>query len=245
MEKENFDFSSEQIEKWLDACSQSRDRNKYFEVLGKHSEKINLLRPDLEHLNEYLKNVSNSIVLISIYQEEQIGFGTGFAISENQIITNKHVVQGCSQNQIHLVTSNNKLRVTEIICDNRDDVALLAVESETPLPFLRLGKSQFVEPGESIIAIGFPYVENISHQENLYITKGTVSSIRPTTFCSERVFYLDAQIGRGMSGGPVINEYGEVIGVVTFTLKEVVTLESLHFAIPVQLIKNILSYKEI
>ena len=100
------------------------------------------------------------------------------------------------------------------------DLAVLHVsEDVTPL---RVGEFNFVEPDEQVIAIGFPRInltDNL-YDDNLYVSKGLVNSIRRPFQTQEKVIFLDALINHGNSGGPLFNELGEVIGINTMTLEQ-------------------------
>jgi S1-C subfamily serine protease len=72
--------------------------------------------------------------------------------------------------------------------------------------------------GERVLAIGFPVPGSSLHGENIYISRGIVNSLRKVDASSERVIFIDAKIGSGMSGGPLFNDLGEVVGIVTLLL---------------------------
>lgn len=71
--------------------------------------------------------------------------------------------------------------------------------------------------------------------ENIYVSTGHVNSIRRIPFSSERVIYMDAKIGRGMSGGPLVNDLGEAIGIVTMGIIDGL-LQPQPVALPIQLV---------
>lgn len=75
-----------------------------------------------------------------------------------------------------------------------------------------------------------------SHSENLYISTGYVNSIRKIEMVPERVIFMDAKIGAGMSGGPLFNSLGEVIGIVTMLYAEMLQ----PIALPIHLVKKYL-----
>jgi molecular chaperone DnaK len=81
---------------------------------------------------------------------------------------------------------------------------------------MRLGFSELVEVGEPVVAIGFPFAEpDVSFHENLLVDRGIVNRFRGSD-SSARIFELSIRAQPGMSGGPVFNDLGEVIGVVSF-----------------------------
>lgn len=112
---------------------------------------------------------------------------------------------------------------------------------------IRLGEFNFVEPGEQVLSIGFPSPSSRIHSENIYISKGIVNSIRTIDVSPERVIFIDAKIGRGMSGGPLINDLGEVVGIIALiryqigeSEKGIFAVEDQPVALPIHLIRNYL-----
>ena len=197
-------------------------RSEYTQMHLKYGQKFGLIYPDFNHLNTFVNAVKSSIVLIIVHHEFS---GTGFAIGKQLIVTNRHVVTGFDKSDIHIICDNKRiLKVESMEIDNNPaethDLAVLHVSGDvTPL---RVGEFNFVEPGEQVIAIGFPRL-NITgnlYDDNLYISKGLVNSIRAPFHTPEKVIYLDALINHGNSGGPLFNELGEVIGINTMTLAQ-------------------------
>jgi len=135
--------------------------------------------PDFNRLNSYLKVVVDSVFMIhGISQKHGTFSGTGFCIAPNLIVTNRHVVEHDAQQHIKIIGRDATYSVEQIELDPVNDIALLTVnESLKPL---RLGEFGFVEPGEQVLAIGFPSPSSNIHSENIYISKGIVNSIRKT-----------------------------------------------------------------
>lgn len=173
-----------------------------------------LIYPAFDHLNTYLKAVDESVFMIrGRSREHQVYSGSGFAVAPNTIVTNRHVVEEMVREQIVVVGKHTNYRVDQIDLDPINDLAVLRVSDE--LKPLRLGAFRFVEPGEQVVALGFPDPSSSRHSENIYISKGIINSIRKIDASSERVIFIDTKIGGGMSGGPLINALGEVVGIIT------------------------------
>ena len=211
-----------------------------------------MIYPDFNQLNAYLKLVDDSVFLIRVSSKQnRISVGSGFSISPTLIVTNRHVVEGANPADIEIQGKTNTYRITKIELDPYNDLAILSVRGN--LKPLRLGEFNFVEPGEQVLVIGFPRPESNSHSENIYISKGIVNSIRKVSAIAERGIFIDAKIGRGMSGGPLINDLGEVVGIVTLILigresdeKEQVFNEHQPVALPIYLVRKYLDgYKQI
>ena len=130
-----------------------------------------------------------------------------------------------------------------------DDVAILQLHPEsTPMTPLRLGFSELVEVGEQVMTIGFPSPENSGFEENLYCNIGLVNRIRQSQLCTERVLEVSIQLHGGISGAPILNRLGEVVGLLTFWTERKQALasgqihsEKLFYAIPVELLRRLLT----
>jgi molecular chaperone DnaK len=238
---------SKYIETLLICYKKAGDINKYKNAVSENKVILDNIIPDFNHLNNYLKSISNSVFLIEIHNEDgKIGNGSGFCISENLIVTNRHVVEGSSK--IKIIGFNKVFSPTKIDMDTQNDIAILHVSES--LKKLRIGVSEFIEPGEKVIAIGFPSAASNSFSENIYISHGVVNSIRKHEMSTDRVIFIDNKIGAGMSGGPIINDIGEIVGIVTFIQYHirnnesgVTALENQPVALPIHLITEMIKEK--
>ena len=119
-------------------------------------------------------------------------------------------------------------------------MALLKIQSEKPLPFIQLGDSNGIEPGEWVIAVGDPYGLGGT------VTAGIVSArgrdIGDTPYDS--FIQVDAPINRGNSGGPLFSQDGKVIGVNTAILSPSGGSIGIGFAIPSNTVKNVVTQLE-
>ena len=137
------------------------------------------------------------------------GAGTGFLIdSTGYILTNHHVIVGADRIMVRL-TDGRTLKAERVGSDPDTDIALIKVESPTPLPHAVLGDSDTLRVGEWVLAIGNPLAYDHT------VTVGVVSFIGRELFDSslDRYIQTDAAINFGNSGGPLINTRGEVIGI--------------------------------
>ena len=166
-------------------------------------------------------------------QREVPALGSGFIISEDgYIVTNNHVVENMDSITVAF-EDGRELEATVVGRDPKTDIALIRVESDTPLPALALGDSDAVRPGEWVVAIGNPY--GLEHT----VTAGIVSAkhriIGQGSY--DDFIQTDAAINPGNSGGPLINLAGEVIGINTAINPRANTI---GFAVPVNMPKIIL-----
>jgi serine protease Do len=137
------------------------------------------------------------------------GVGSGFIIDpKGYILTNFHVVDGASRITIGTL-SGERFRARVIGVDKETDLAVLKIDSDHELPFMKFGDSNAAQVGDWVLAIGSPFGLDQT------VTAGIISKKdRDTTTSSfQRFLQTDAAINRGNSGGPLVNMHGEAIGV--------------------------------
>jgi S1-C subfamily serine protease len=166
--------------------------------------------------------------------QQQQGQGSGFITrSDGVVLTNAHVVEGSSE--VHVTLPDGRSFSGKVLgADPLTDVAVVKVVA-SKLPVAPLGDSAKVRPGEWAIAIGNPLgLDNT-------VTAGIISAIQRTNALGEgqRVPYIqtDAAVNPGNSGGPLINDRGEVIGINTAIRQA--PGAGLSFAIPVNTARQI------
>jgi serine protease Do len=158
-----------------------------------------------------------AIVKIEAGQEK---IGTGFILDKTGVVaTNLHVVVGESMIRIKL-SDGSQYPVTQIDgVDPARDLALLQIRPNKELPTLKLGDSDAMSAGDQVVAIGNPLGFDNA------VTSGLISQVRPicgkadiaADKCRQELTLLQisAAISPGSSGGPLFNQYGEVVGVTT------------------------------
>ncbi len=195
---------------------------------------------------EYAFNkASSSVVGVVCYADEITSVdkcssqGSGIIItSDGYVITNAHVV-GNSKTAylIQIVTADGKTYNAGVVgVDSRTDIAVLKMDDAKDLTPATFGNSDDVELGEDIIVIGNP--GGLDFQNSL--TKGVVSATNREGSSSSLVKYIqtDAAINPGNSGGPIVNLYGQVIGIATSKIVSE-KYEGMGFAIPSVTTKSI------
>lgn len=151
--------------------------------------------------------------------------GSGFFISKKgYIITNAHVIKGCKSNK-KITNKGNSANFKVIAKDNGLDLALLKAEIDNR-HFLKISKDD-IGKVEKVIVAGYPLGKFLS--DDLKFTEGIVSSLKGFKGSTHEM-QIDAAINQGNSGGPVVNEYGELVGVAVATLSKEIT-EGINFAI--------------
>lgn len=181
--------------------------------------------------------------------QENVNMGSGFIISEDGlVVTNQHVI-GSNPGEIELYTPAGESFTAELLgSDELTDLALLRILSDETFPFLNLADSDDIIVGEWAIALGNPF--GLFDDGQPTVTVGVISAknrdFRPDPN-NPRVYIdmiqTDAAINRGNSGGPLLNNKGEVIGINTFIFTGGTSagFVGLGFAIPSNRIDRIIS----
>jgi serine protease Do len=159
-----------------------------------------------------------------------LGLGSGFIISQDgYVLTNAHVVSGDGEVTVRLADAKREFKARVIGADERTDIALLKIDA-TGLPTVKLGKSEKLQPGEWVAAIGSPFgFENT-------ITAGIVSATGRSLPAETYVPFIqtDVAVNPGNSGGPLINLAGEVVGVNSMIYSQTGGYMGVSFAIPIE-----------
>ncbi len=177
------------------------------------------------------------------YERRFEGLGSGIIISsDGYIITNNHVIDKADKNIIKL--SDNKTYEAKVVGTDKDtDIALLKINAKN-LPVVVLGNSDNVEVGQWVLAVGSPLTQDLSSTVTVGIVSGIGRNIninRTNNYSIENFIQTDAAINPGNSGGPLINIYGEVIGINTAIMSKSGFSQGYAFAIPINIIKNVVS----
>jgi serine protease Do len=166
---------------------------------------------------------------------DQTVSGTGFFITDQgYILTNNHVVEGTKE--VNIVLSDGTEQKAALVgTDIYSDIAVLKAEGNVPA-VAKLGNSDVLQPGESVIAIGSP-LGNFKNTVTVGVVSATGRAIDAGNgYQIENLIQTDAAINHGNSGGPLVNLAGEVIGVNTLVVRNTNNgdvAEGLGFAIPV------------
>ncbi|MEX2206930.1 MAG: trypsin-like peptidase domain-containing protein [Myxococcota bacterium] len=160
--------------------------------------------------------------------------GTGVIIhSAGYVLTNEHVLAGATQIRVSL--SDGRQYDAELVGgDPGSDLAVVLLHADGPLPAPKLGDSDAVMIGETVVAIGNPF--GLNHT----VTTGVLSAVNRSIRGDGREYHgflqTDASINPGNSGGPLLNLDGEVIGINTAILGNA---QGIGFAIPINRARRI------
>jgi serine protease Do len=166
-------------------------------------------------------------------RRQRPSLGSGFIIhSTGYIVTNNHVVEDATEIKVTLA-SKEEFDATLIGRDPKTDIALLKIESNTPLPTVPFGNSDQLAVGDWVLAIGNPFGLGHTVTAGIVSAKGRIIGAGPY----DDFIQTDASINPGNSGGPLFNMKGEVIGINTAI---VASGQGIGFAIPSDLAKEVL-----
>lgn len=179
---------------------------------------------------EVVRRVDPSVVAI---QHEHAG-GSGFILSpDGYILTNGHVVMGEDDEDptqpakaITVILNDERKYPARVLGFSMDpDVALIKIESETPLKPVEIADSRKVHIGQRCFAVGMPVGLKRT------FTGGLLSNVERTDLGTEtKVFQTDAAINPGNSGGPLFDKSGRVLGLNTYAQRGA---NNLGFTIPI------------
>ena len=194
---------------------------------------VSVLKPDGEGILDF--NVT-----------EKWGIGTGVILSEKgYILTNQHLASNVNGSVTVTLDNGEEVKGKTIWNEANLDLAIVKIEARNDLKAVKLGSAKNSEIGEEVIAIGNP----LGLEFKKSVTKGVISGLARTlkvedetsTVVMENLIQTDASINTGNSGGPLINQNGEVIGINTV---KITSAEGIGFAVPIDIIKPILSKLE-
>ena len=181
-----------------------------------------------------------SVVSISCQSRSGGSTGTGVILSQKgYIVTNAHVVEGALSVTIRL-TDDRTYQASLVGADEISDLAVLFIDAEDLVP-AQFGDSNSLRVGDTVTAIGDP----LGVEFRGSFTDGIVSAINRDVAIDGRTMSLiqtNAALNSGNSGGPLINCYGQVIGINTMKIgafTDSAGVEGLGFAIPSTTVKDI------
>ena len=186
-------------------------------------------------------SINCSAVSTNIFgqQTESASSGSGFIYTaDGYIVTNQHVVANASSINVTLYNGDT-YPATLVGSDSDYDVAVLKIDAKD-LPAVTLGSSTDVNVGDTVMAIGNPLGElTFSMSQGIVSCVNRAINVEGTPF---NMIQVDASINPGNSGGPLMNLYGEVVGIVSakYSSYANTTVEGLGFAIPINDVQSII-----
>ena len=169
---------------------------------------------------------------------EQQGSGSGVIIRpDGFIVTNNHVVDGATKVEVTL--NNNKTYPATVIgTDPATDVAIIKIDAQG-LPVVPFGDSDQLRLGQWVIAIGSPYDLRSTITAGIVSAKGRQMPHYNGEFKIESFIQTDAAVNPGNSGGALVNQKGELVGVNTAIISQTGSYTGYSFAIPSNIVRKI------
>ena len=191
-------------------------------------------------LQEIYASCIDSVVSITCSGSKGSSTGTGVILTaEGFIVTNAHVVEGAHSISV-LLTGGTKFDAVLVGADAVSDLAVLHIQGQDLTP-ATLGDSRDIQVGDTVVAIGDPL--GVVFRGTM--TNGIISAINRDVTTDGRTMTLiqtNAALNSGNSGGPLINSFGQVIGITSMkisTFTDAAGVEGIGFAIPTATVKEI------
>lgn len=164
------------------------------------------IKEEKKKLEEEKKKVASRLIEENNEKLYPFSSGSGFLISSNKLISNNHVIDQCDL--VNIVFKGKKFKATVLAFDKVNDLTILEIDinSKTFYPV----SNEDVTLLEDVIIAGFPLGNQVS--SSIKISKGSVSSLAGYANNYSN-FQTDAAINQGNSGGPILNQFGNVVGV--------------------------------
>jgi serine protease Do len=173
-------------------------------------------------------------------QEPQIarGFGSGVILtSDGYIVTNNHVIEGAQK--IGVVLNDNREYEARLVgSDSSTDLAVLKIEGEN-LPWLRYGDSDALRLGEWVLAVGNPFNLTSTVTAGIVSAKARNIGINTAEFSIESFIQTDAAVNPGNSGGALVNQRGELVGINTAIASRTGSFAGYSFAVPITIVRKV------
>ena len=158
-------------------------------------------------------------------KETKRATGTGFFLgSSNYVVTNYHVIHGAKKIQVKLI--NGEILVAEVALKSPDkDIAILKLNGTPSVKRMNVRLSNFSEirTGDKIFTYGFPIADFLGDVESKY-SEGVINSFRGMKNNRDQ-FQMSIPIQPGNSGGPIFNEQGKLVGITTYSIDALMTME--------------------
>ncbi|MBI2035752.1 MAG: trypsin-like peptidase domain-containing protein [Candidatus Liptonbacteria bacterium] len=205
----------------------SKDAKEVQKELDQNLSQVPIMNPDQTKIPKEAIDANGMV---------KIGGGSGFVVNENgTILTNKHVIAD-PKAEYAIFTSNGEKYEAEVLArDPINDVAILKIKPQKPLPVLLLGDSTRVELGQSVLAFGNAlgiFRNTVSSGIVSGLSRSIAAQADPTAPPQEMrgLIQTDAAINPGNSGGPLVDIFGKAIGINAALL---FGAQNIGFAIPI------------
>ena len=214
---------------------------------------LNFQKPDFVEIAKktidnvvHVKNSSNissdfsleDLIFGRRQQRPLIGTGSGVIISpDGYIITNSHVIKNADK--IEVTTNSNQTFDAELIgSDDKNDIALLKINSNEVLSYATFGDSDSTQIGEWVLAVGNPF--NLNSTVTAGIISAKSRNLDPSGRTTQSYIQTDAAVNPGNSGGALVNTKGQLIGINTAIQSQTGSYIGYSFAVPSNIAKKVI-----
>ncbi len=175
-------------------------------------------------------------------QQPQIaqGFGSGVILSDDgYIVTNNHVVEDAENIKV-ILNDNREFEARVIGTDPSTDIALLKIEAED-LPYLTFGNSDELKLGEWVLAVGNPFNLTSTVTAGIISARGRNLRMNQDRMAIESYLQTDAAVNPGNSGGALVNQRGELVGINSAIASRTGSYTGYSFAVPATIAKKVVN----
>ena len=173
-------------------------------------------------------------------QQPQVrqGFGSGVIMSKDgYIITNNHVIEDAQEIKV-ILNDKREFDARLVGTDPSTDIALLKVDAED-LPYLTYGNSDNLKLGEWVLAVGNPFNLTSTVTAGIISSQGRNLGINQDQYRIESFIQTDAAVNPGNSGGALVNQQGNLVGINTAIASRTGSYSGYSFAVPVSIVKKV------
>ena len=173
-------------------------------------------------------------------QEPQLarGFGSGVILtSDGYIVTNNHVIEGAQKIGV-VLNDYREFEARLVGSDPSTDLAVLKIDGKN-LPWLRYGDSDVLRLGEWVLAVGNPFNLTSTVTAGIVSAKARNIGINTAEFSVESFIQTDAAVNPGNSGGALVNQKGELVGINTAIASRTGSFAGYSFAVPITIVRKV------
>lgn len=168
------------------------------------------------------------------------GFGSGVILTEDGfIVTNNHVIERAQKIAV-VLNDKREFEARLVGTDPSTDIALLKVDAEN-LPFLTYGNSDQLKLGEWVLAVGNPFNLTSTVTAGIISARARNLGINNDQFSIESFIQTDAAVNPGNSGGALVNQQGNLVGINTAIASRTGSYSGYSFAVPISIVKKVVN----